>query len=198
MVCYWFLLRVPSEGLTLTLGDDGCRGRVTGKVLCCTSGATTLKWSRRKNRSDPGQMVRTCKCGLCKDICPVHALAAFVGRFSFGDALFPTINERSFNMTLKRRAQALEIDGGDLFSSKTFRRGHTRELFKSDAPPAQILRKGVWSSKRAVFSYAPMEFVLDLAVNRPELSIQPVQSEPAQDTVSDSPSSSSSSSSSSS
>ena len=74
---YAFLLRVPSEALSATLG---CNGETHGGVLpeghhSCLSRVgdrIRLQLRRRKHRPHGSTLTRRCWCHVCKVTCPVH------------------------------------------------------------------------------------------------------------------------------
>ena len=74
LAAYMFLLRVPSEGLLMARGGDGCSGPSAITLEDAVTVAIALK--SRKNRQGGVTLRRKCSCrnGGTRILCPVHAL----------------------------------------------------------------------------------------------------------------------------
>ena len=102
LAAYIFMLRVPSEGLTVMCisparletmkrTKDMCRGRPP--VACVTD--THVEWFmwRRKNINRPTSLKRACWCTTCKRTCPVHVLGGFLKTLHEGARPFASFPE---------------------------------------------------------------------------------------------------------
>ena len=162
LLSYWFLLRVPSEGLPLVLSVSHASPPPHSKLIIVSADTTCLVFGRRKNDDAPSTWTRSCKCNLSPELCPVHTLAKFTARLVPGNPLFPRLTKEAFNRTLKRRAHTIGLAGAEKASSKAFRRGHSRDLHDADCPSARLMKYAGWRS-RAIFSYVPIAKIVEKA-----------------------------------
>jgi hypothetical protein len=166
VLSYWFLLRVPSEGLPLVMSKSSGDPPQHSKQIRFKGNEVTLAFGRRKNLENPSYWTRSCKCSVSAEICPVHVLAAFTAKMAEGTALFPRLTKDAFNTTLRRRAFAIQMAEAGKVSSKAFRRGHSRDLHAVDCPSTRLMRYAGWNG-RATFNYVPLQAVVERAINKP-------------------------------
>jgi hypothetical protein len=166
VLSYWFLLRVPSEGLPLKLSKSTEPPPQHSKQIRFKGNEVSLAFGRRKNLENPSIWTRSCKCTMSSEVCPVHVLTAFTAKMAEGTALFPRLTKDAFNTTLRRRAYAIQMADAGKVSSKAFRRGHSRDLHAVDCPSLRLLKYAGWNG-RAIFNYVPLQAVVERAINKP-------------------------------
>ena len=167
LLSYWFLLRVPSEGLPARFGSDGTPiDQRTGKTFYFKDGGQTIcmEADRRKNKDEPTDMWRRCVCKRSATVCPVHATAGFFETEAYGNAPFERITPRFFNASLRRRIQMLGVAKHQTFTSKTFRRGHTQDIHRRGGTAYEILMMGQWTG-RTFRDYLTANAIHDAAFN---------------------------------
>ena len=169
VVSYWYLLRVPSEGLPLRLGAVGvdCRRR-SEKEIVIEHECATIFFRRRKNREQPTKAARphTCKMGL--ELCPVCTVESMVDIEGTGEDghLFGGITAKHFNAELKRRLAKAGVVDANLYTSKGFRRGHAQDICKKYGVSPEAFASGNWTSFGGLFAYAAREELEDLFVTK--------------------------------
>ena len=144
LTSYVFLLRVPSEGLPITVNNNGyCDGKA---VISVEGDELVLKLLSRKNRPQGSTLRRGCWCRQCKATCPVHVLGAWFKTLPHGRRAFIGITAASALAELRRWLQMLEVPEAQKYRLHDFRRGHARDLQASGANLATILAAGQWKS----------------------------------------------------
>ena len=150
LTSYVFLLRVPSEGLPITVNSNGiCDGHA---VISFDGNELVLKLKSRKNRPQGSILRRGCWCRQCKATCPVHVLGAWFRTLPLGRRPFAGITAASALADLRRWLSMLEVPEAEKYRLHDFRRGHGRDLQASGANLATILAAGEWKSP-AFLSY---------------------------------------------
>jgi hypothetical protein len=146
---YAFLLRVPSEGLPLRIGPPIESWRVSHPdTPWIVVGAECIRidfW-RRKNLPNGSVLVRKCWCVLNPETCPMHVAGAWLKGFAQGEAPFAGISASDFNSELRSRGSVLGVRSSELLCSRSFRRGHARDLVDRGARIGEILAAGQWRS----------------------------------------------------
>ena len=144
LASYIFLLRVPSEGLPITVNSNGiCDGHA---VISFNKDELVLNLKSRKNRQHGSSLRRGCWCQKCKATCPVHVLGAWFKSLPPGQRPFANINQKLALSELRRWLRILEVPGADKYKLHDFRRGHGRDLQASGSNLATILAAGEWKS----------------------------------------------------
>ena len=144
LTSYVFLLRVPSEGLPITVGGNGvCAGQA---VIYLEGDELVLQLKSRKNRPQGSTLRRGCWCRQCKATCPVHVLGAWVKTLRLGQRAFAGISAASALADLRRWLHMLEVPEAEKYRLHDFRRGHARDLQASGKNLAFILAAGEWKS----------------------------------------------------
>ena len=167
VVAYWYLLRVPSEGLPARLGVVGLDSRQrSDKEIVIEKDRATVFFSRRKNREYPTKSVRPHSCAGGKTLCPVCTLESMVDIEGVADdgSLFPGISAKFFNSELRRRLSIKKVIGAQTFTSKGFRRGHAQDISRKYGVSPELFGSGDWTSYGGLFSYASREELEDLFV----------------------------------
>ena len=150
LTSYVFLLRVPSEGLPITVNHNGSSD---GKALISVEDeAVVLRLTSRKNRPQGSTLKRGCWCGECEATCPVHVLGAWYKALPHGSRAFVGITAASALADLRNWLHRLEVPEAEKYRLHDFRRGHCRDLQASGATLATILAAGEWRSP-AFLSY---------------------------------------------
>jgi hypothetical protein len=166
LASYVFLLRVPSEGLPITVGINGASDGQA--VVICTDEETTLKLKCRKNRPGGSTLVRHCWCKQCKETCPVHVLGAWFRSLQHGQRAFGGISAARALATLREWLALLRLADAEMYRLHDFRRGHARDLQASGANLATILAAGEWRSP-AFLQYLDKEELENQAVQQMHL-----------------------------
>ena len=144
-----------------------------------------LHFKSRKNRVGGAVLKRKCQCNYntdtlrgddavrgfqCQLLCPSHALAFFIVHQRLGgppgpkEKIFRT-SYAAFRKVLSRLCVQAQICTADKVSTKSFRRGTTKEMLLSGKSPAQILVAGGWTSiKGGMMSYLDRDEVEELAI----------------------------------
>ena len=147
LVCYVFLLRMPSEALPMIAGDGSGNELAQSVVwLDPAKKELMLKLRRRKNRPQGSRLVRTCWCSECARTCPVHVLGPLIARTKPGVALFRGITKAHALANLRTMLAAIGVEKAACYRSHDMRRGHTLDLQCANAPLWKILEAGEWSS----------------------------------------------------
>jgi hypothetical protein len=168
-LAYWMLLRVPSEGLPVSLGAVGVDGRLrVGKQVVISDGVLTWYYDRRKNREYPTRSSRPHMCGKGRILCPVCTMESFlnVEEHVVGDKLFANTSAKKFNQELRRRLGVADVAGAESFTSKGFRRGHAQDLSRKYGMSRELDAAGNWSSFGGCLAYASREELEDLFVTK--------------------------------
>ena len=106
----------------------------------------SLKRTRRKNKAEGSLLKRFCWCRHCKDICPVHVLGKFFGRFPDGTRPFTKFSAATALSCLRECLVRAEIPEAKLYRTHDLRRGHARDLQRSGSSLMEILEAGEWRS----------------------------------------------------
>jgi len=148
-MAYAFLLRVPSEGLPVSIGalegDRSAEGRPRA-ALFRQGDAIVLELSRRKNRPFGSTLKRECWCSRCEDTCPVHQLSKWIADKSLRSLPFESFTSSGVNVVLRHWLRSLGVENANEYSSKCFRRGHAQDLLEGRSHTAKILSAGEWRS----------------------------------------------------
>jgi hypothetical protein len=169
VMSYWFLLRVPSEGLPACLGEVGVNNRQrVGKQLELEQDKATWHFSRRKNREFPTKAVRPHMCDNGAQLCPVCTLESFVDieEPKVGDQLFPGVSAKQFNSELRRRMAICGSAQAETFTSKGFRRGQAQDLGRKYGVSPELKAAGDWTTISGALCYASREELEDLFVTK--------------------------------
>ena len=169
VMSYWMLLRVPSEGLPVSLGAVGVDGRQrVGKQLVLTDGIITWYYDRRKNREHPTKSSRPHMCGKGGDLCPVCTVDSYINleEPEIGQSLFSGVSAKFFNEELRRRLSVAGVENADKYTSKGFRRGHAQDLGRKYGVSPELGAAGNWSSFGGALAYASREELEDLFVTK--------------------------------
>ena len=167
---YAFLLRVPSEALSATLG---CNGETHGDVLpeghhSCLSRVgdrVRLQLRRRKHRPHGSTLTRRCWCHVCKVTCPVHCQEELLLSAVAGARPFVHMSPSYVVSELRRRLAILKTPFAQDYDTRCFRRGHAEEIARSTGNLRELLAAGEWSSKRFT-EYLNLEELEDLVASR--------------------------------
>jgi hypothetical protein len=169
ILSYWYLLRVPSEGLPACLGSVGVESRQrAGKQLVLEGDKATWYFDRRKNREFPTRAGRPHTCRTGAKLCPVCTLESFIGvqGLAAGDALFPGISAKQFNCQLRKHMAASGAPSAETFTSKGFRRGHAQDISRRYGISPELKASGGWTSIAGALCYASREELEDLFVTK--------------------------------
>jgi hypothetical protein len=169
VLSYWMLLRVPSEGLPVSLGVAGVDSRLrVGKQVVLHDGVVTWYYDRRKNKEYPTRSSRPHMCEKGRNLCPVCTLDSFLQIMgpAENERLFAKTSAKTFNRELRRRLGAAEIAGAETFTSKGFRRGHAQDLSRKYGMSRELDAAGNWSSFGGCLAYASREELEDLFVTK--------------------------------
>ena len=155
IVSYSFLLRVPSEALTMEVSgphklgspmDDKSQSR-----LIWTENAVHLHLKRRKNRKQGSRIVRKCWCEQSPTTCPVHALKDIVGCMHDGHKPFEKVPSHKVLALLRHRMRKLGMPMSEAYETKDFRRGHARDLIeKPGGTLKEVMAMGQWKSSALI------------------------------------------------
>ena len=163
LTAYVFLLRVPSEGLPLTIGSTGETQRPlpAGRhsAIEIMDGELVFSLAKRKNLQGGSTLRRACSCSVRADLCPVHVLGPCFMQHPPGSTPFAHLSADRARVDLKARACALGWSEPHQHSLQDFRRGHAQDMVDSGSPLAEILRAGQWKSPA---------FLLYLDINKME------------------------------
>ena len=193
LAAYVFLLRVPSEALSMKRGGGDFTATPDEQAVLwlneCT-GELCLRLHRRKNREQGSLLQRVCSCKGSPDICPIHILwDKFFKQLSPGCAPWKShISAPQARSRLRDSLRALQVvsmlsqrscclrqricqvPNAAMYGTHDFRRGHAKDLQDSGAPLAVILAAGEWKG-RAVVSYMDLsELERDVALEASMLS----------------------------
>lgn len=155
MASYVFLLRVPSEGLPMARGGEG----VTGQSVLSLVDPTTveLKLASRKNKPRGERLRRSCSCrGSGKHpMCPVHALwHDFFANLEPGAQPWVHLAPRDVISSIRDTLTRLQVPHPEHYATHAFRRGHAKDLQKSNQPLAKICAFGGWKvGSNSVLAY---------------------------------------------
>ena len=83
LITYIFLLRLPSEALPLTVGQN-----TSTNEIFMDGGCLVVVLARRKNKANGSKLTRRCWCARSRPTCPVHVVGRMLGRFQKGARLF--------------------------------------------------------------------------------------------------------------
>ena len=159
-VTYLFMLRLPSDALTLT------RAIANDKLLATeTSSAPSLiglreflgekrlalKLAKRKNTRNAFIATRPCFCGqnalLPRRNCPIRRFwKAVIAHTEPGALLSPSFQGGNFSRVLLAALFKLNIADSERYSPHCFRRGDAAAILNSGATLSEIMRTGGWAS----------------------------------------------------
>ena len=163
LTAYTFLLRVPSECLTITIGggsEDDCQhSSLLGHDDCIV-----LVLKSRKNKPQGSRLTRccfsfllccvhicacwhrTCWCSTCPEVCPVHRLGNFFSSLPVGSKPFAGISPGKAIADLRALLARLSVKDASLYRTHDLRRGHARDMQARGATAGEILAAGEWRS----------------------------------------------------
>ena len=144
LAAYAFLLRVPSEGLTLAA--HAAPPGHTGPVFKLEADGVTIEFQSRKNRLWPSRQTRKCWCRKCRLTCPVCVLGAFFRALPSGARPFAHLKPAQVLLALRDLLEELGIPHARVYRTHDFRRGHAEDLRRCGARLYEILAAGDWSS----------------------------------------------------
>ena len=147
LASYLFMLRVPSEGLPMTVGSD--TAAPLGGAHSCVAVVgrqLVLKLARRKNRPRGSTLKRGCSCPQSSWMCPVHVLGDWLAAQPCGTAPFAAISAARARALLREHLASMGIADAQAHSLHDFRRGHARDLAEAGASPDSIKALGEWVS----------------------------------------------------
>ena len=144
LMAYAFLLRVPSECLPATKGNNGL-GQARGNIIHQEGDTMVLTLAKRKIKPPDSVLARKCWCCASAITCPVHAIEPLLAELADGP-LFVGITPKIATNELRRRLSCLGVAGAEEHVLRDFRRGHAMDLAESGAPLWQILLAGEWKS----------------------------------------------------
>ena len=162
ILSYAFLLRVPSEGLPVTIeaSDESCKPlkqNVTSRLTTC-SDKVMLRLRRRKNRPTGSVMTRQCWCGQSEISCPVHAIRSIIDMMPGGYQPFKHINGQDVLILLRKRLGTLGVPHAQTYETKDFRRGHARDLIERPGGCLkEVMQMGQWKSSALLAYLDPSE-----------------------------------------
>ena len=146
---YTFMLRVPSEGLALTVGGNPLAPLDAGvhSAVAITDDELVLRLARRKNRLHGSVLRRACCCGTgLVWSCPVHTLGKWLAKMPPGTKPFGLLSVDAARSELKRRLALLGVDHAGSYVLHDFRRGHAMDIAAAGGDLREILTAGEWSS----------------------------------------------------
>ena len=145
LVCYAFLLRLPSEGLPMMVAscEEGATGQST---IIVGHDELVLILARRKNKPQGSRLVRKCWCRECALTCPVHVLGPVFKAWPVDIPLFKSVTAAAASKKLREMLKAVGVQGSATYRTHDLRRGHALDLQLSGAPLWQILQAGEWTS----------------------------------------------------
>ena len=147
IISYAFLLRVPSEGLPIVVGEPESGltdlGATAHSRLSLTNGRLVLQLAIRKNKRHGSVLSRDCWCKTCSVTCPVHKAKFFLeDKMWQGQALFKDFTPSGVVKTLRARLRALGVSEPQYYGTHDFRRGHAVDMQFNGKCLAEILRAG--------------------------------------------------------
>ena len=147
LVCYCFLLRLPSEGIPIARDSIGSRLSIGNSALISvTHDEIILKLRRRKNKEGGSVLRRGCWCDKCAHTCPLHVIGPFIRRHTAGERLFAGITGGSALHHLRQLLTLLDVPNAYEYRTHDLRRGHARDLQASGSSLCEILKAGEWRS----------------------------------------------------
>ena len=105
LASYVFLLRVPSEGLPIAVGQFLGAGQPP--LFRAHDDRVELFLPRRKNRLHPTTLVRKCWCAKSRFTCPVHVLGAYFAALPVGDQPFLQLSADAARVQLREVLEAI-------------------------------------------------------------------------------------------
>ena len=148
LAAYAFMLRVPSEGLTMAAHSMPDGLEVSCPVFFLRGGEAVLWLPFRKNRLFPSEIVRACWCNKNRLTCPVHVFGAFMCALPAGSRPFAHIHPGQAHLALRELLCELDVEFAMLHRLHDFRRGHAEDLRRLPGSNlGDILEAGDWSSR---------------------------------------------------
>ena len=141
LITYIFLLRLPSEALNLTAGENSSTNQIFLK-----DGSLILGLARRTNKANGSTLTRGRWCAESKASCPVHVVGAVLGRIKPGTMLFKGKTSAIALSELRRMLEILGTPKAREYRCHDLRRGHALDLQLRGAPLHEILAAGEWRS----------------------------------------------------
>ena len=144
LASYAFLLRVPSECLTMAAHSAPVGMEVP--VFFVRGNEAVLQLPFRKNRLFPSEIVRACWCNKCALTCPVHVFGDFMRALPAGSRPFAHLHPGQAVLALRELLCELDIEFAMLHRLHDFRRGHAEDLRRSGSSDGVIKEAGDWTS----------------------------------------------------
>ena len=145
LICYAFLLRLPSEGLPMRVAREET-GLIGQSYIIAKDDELVVVLARRKNKPGGSRLVRRCWCRECPQTCPVHVLGPIIRDWPEDVPLFDGISAYVARAKLREMLGALGVQESGSYRTHDLRRGHALDLQLSGAPLWEILQAGEWSS----------------------------------------------------
>jgi hypothetical protein len=149
LAAYTFMLRVPSEGLPMTVGGDPLLPLAAGvhSAVAVVDGELVLRLARRKNKQHGSVLRRACCCGHSnKWLCPVHTLGRWLSLQPPGARPFAGLRADTARQALKQRLGRASVEEASSYVLHDFRRGHAMDIAAAGGDLRAILAAGEWSS----------------------------------------------------
>jgi hypothetical protein len=141
VITYIFLLRLPSEALKLTAGQDS-----SPCEIFLDNDKLVIVLARRKNKANGSRLTRLCWCHSSKTTCPVHVVGVLINTLPHGTPLFPRVTQSKALLELRRVLGILDVDQAEIYRCHDIRRGHALDLQLAGSPLHEILAAGEWRS----------------------------------------------------
>ena len=163
-LAYVFLCRVAAELIPLVIQKPG-EEVILGKhsILLITEDEVTIKLSRRKNDPHGSVIRRRCFCGRSRQLCPIHTIIAWTGRFSNGDAPFAGMTASKAISSLRRRLITLEVEDACAYALHAFRRGAAHDMAIWGHTIRAIMLAGGWRSGSFLGYIDPVDLDVETA-----------------------------------
>ena len=163
LLCYVFMLRLPSEALRIRVGSNGCLAGTPTSGVDVTSDKIIVKMGRRKNRALGSTLHRFCWCTECAQTCPIHVLGAFFTSLPVGTQPFADISAAAALSQLRVMLALAGVEDAGVYRTHDLKRGHARDMQANGATVGELLRAADWSGP--VFTqYLDMDRLADDAV----------------------------------
>ena len=148
LAAYLFLLRVPSEGLGITVGvnPEGPLDADAHSCVAVVGNSLVLKLARRKNKAHGSTLRRACACPASRWMCPVHTLGEWLGSQAAGTKPFAHLRADVARRQLRERLTWSGVKDAPAYSLHDFRRGHAMDLASAGGTLKTILAAGEWTS----------------------------------------------------
>ena len=175
---YAFLLRVPSEAVSLEVGQPSdAQGKLPlnrHSALWVEDEKVYLKLQRRKNRPGGSLLIRQCQCsttGSDEWFCPVHCCSL---RYAAqGTQIMPEMTATTAAKKLRRYLTMLGAPAANEATLKVFRASKATNLCLQGKPVAAVLAAGEWRSA-AVLNYVDDDLMLRADMSRDAVMLRTI------------------------